>query len=32
MADRVGALGGRLSISAEPERGTSILGVIPVER
>ena len=32
MGDRLGALGGRLTISAEPERGTRLSGTIPLVR
>ena len=31
MSDRVGALGGRLTITASPGRGTRIAGAVPLE-
>ncbi|MDP8957293.1 MAG: histidine kinase [Actinomycetota bacterium] len=32
MMDRLDAVGGRLDISSEPGRGTSVEGVVPIER
>jgi signal transduction histidine kinase len=32
MVDRLGAVGGSLEISSEPGRGTSVEGVVPIER
>jgi two-component system sensor histidine kinase DegS len=32
MTDRLGAMGGRLSITSEPGRGTSVTGIVPLHR
>ena len=32
MVDRLDAIGGSLEISSEPGRGTSVEGVVPIER